>query len=70
LTCLLLGHKYGRAFSRGNRDRMGRWIVTGPDYQTCSTCGAERESPIQFGEWLADTWVQDKEARVVRVREA
>ncbi len=50
MICFLLGHKFGRAFSRGHRDRRtGRWIKTGLDYKTCCRCGAERESLIQFG---------------------
>lgn len=68
MICFLLGHKFGRAFSRGKRTRVGRWISDAePQYQICPECGAERDSPIQFGA-AQDDAVVDKEARVASVR--
>ena len=70
MICLLLGHKFGRAFSRGKRNRRtGMWTATGPDYQTCCACGAERESPIQFGV-IDKQFPEIEEARPVRARAA
>ncbi len=68
MTCFLLGHKFGRAFSRGKRDRMGRWKPDGEDYQVCCVCGTEQVSPIQFGVAQDDAPVAEEEARAVRAR--
>jgi hypothetical protein len=49
MTCLF-SHRWSRPWSEGRRDRTGRWISSGAQYQLCLDCGARRESPIQFAE--------------------
>lgn len=44
--CFLGIHDYGCPIAQGRRDRSGNFRRTGPDRQSCVTCGVERECAL------------------------